>query len=45
VKSLVDEDLLQYNETWAAAGTPNAVFQLAPPDLVKIMGGKIVKVT
>ncbi|CAO5185049.1 YbaK/aminoacyl-tRNA synthetase-associated domain-containing protein [Frankia sp. AiPs1] len=25
---LVDEDLLQYDEVWAAAGTPNAVFRI-----------------
>ncbi|MCK9923468.1 YbaK/EbsC family protein [Frankia sp. AgPm24] len=24
----VDEDLLQYDEVWAAAGTPNAVFRI-----------------
>ncbi|AXI02018.1 YbaK/EbsC family protein [Aquirhabdus parva] len=24
----VDEDLLQFDETWAAAGTPNAVFKI-----------------
>lgn len=25
---VVDEDLLQYEEVWAAAGTPNAVFKI-----------------
>ena len=25
---LVDEDLLTFEETWAAAGTPNAVFRI-----------------
>lgn len=39
--TLIDEDLLQYEEIWAAAGTPNAVFQLTPPDLVRIAGGRV----
>ena len=34
----IDEDLLQYNEIWAAAGTPNAVFMLTPSDLIKMTG-------
>ncbi|MEW1881100.1 YbaK/EbsC family protein [Rhodococcus sp. NPDC080181] len=29
--TVVDEDLLQYSTTWAAAGTPNAVFQIKGP--------------
>jgi prolyl-tRNA editing enzyme YbaK/EbsC (Cys-tRNA(Pro) deacylase) len=40
----LDEDLLQYDEIWAAAGTPNAVFKLTPADLLKITAGKKVKV-
>lgn len=42
--TLVDEDLLQYTEIWAAAGTPNAVFRLTPPDLLKITLGQVVRV-
>jgi len=45
VETFVDEDLLQYSEIWAAAGTPNAVFRLAPPDLVRMTGGQVVKIT
>ena len=37
----VDEDLLQYTEIWAAAGTPHAVFRLSPSDLLKITGGNL----
>jgi prolyl-tRNA editing enzyme YbaK/EbsC (Cys-tRNA(Pro) deacylase) len=40
----IDEDLLQYEEIWAAAGSPNAVFQLAPSDLVKMTGGRVISV-
>jgi prolyl-tRNA editing enzyme YbaK/EbsC (Cys-tRNA(Pro) deacylase) len=37
----VDQDLLQYDEVWAAAGTPNAVFCIEPRDLVRITGGVV----
>jgi len=37
----IDEDLLQYEEIWAAAGTPHAVFKIAPADLVRITGGRV----
>jgi prolyl-tRNA editing enzyme YbaK/EbsC (Cys-tRNA(Pro) deacylase) len=40
----VDHDLLQYDEIWAAAGTPNALFKLAPGDLVGMTGGRVVAV-
>ncbi len=33
----VDEDLLTYDEIWAAAGTPNAVFMM-PGNLTEILG-------
>ena len=41
---LVDADLLQYEEIWAAAGTPNAIFRLTPADLVKITAGQVVSI-
>ena len=40
----IDEDLLQYDEIWAAAGTPNAVFKLTPSDLIKMTGGRVVSI-
>lgn len=40
----IDEDLLQYAEVWAAAGTPHAVFKLNPRELPRITGGKVIKV-
>lgn len=42
--TFIDEDLLQYAEVWAAAGTPHAVFKLNPHELPRITGGKVVKV-
>lgn len=41
----MDEDLFQFAEIWAAAGTPNAVFRLTPDDLLRMTGGKVVKIT
>jgi prolyl-tRNA editing enzyme YbaK/EbsC (Cys-tRNA(Pro) deacylase) len=41
---LIDEDLLQYKEIWAAAGTPNAVFKLTPSDLVKMTRGRVISI-
>ncbi|MEK7325424.1 MAG: YbaK/EbsC family protein [Chloroflexota bacterium] len=42
--TFVDEDLMQYDTIWAAAGTPNAVFPLTPDELVKMTGGKVAAV-
>ena len=33
---LVDQDLFKYEEIWAAAGTPFAVFKLTPAQLVEM---------
>jgi prolyl-tRNA editing enzyme YbaK/EbsC (Cys-tRNA(Pro) deacylase) len=41
IETYVDEDLLQYEEVWAAAGTPHAVFPIRPADLVRASGGKV----
>jgi prolyl-tRNA editing enzyme YbaK/EbsC (Cys-tRNA(Pro) deacylase) len=39
--TLIDRDLLAYDEIWAAAGTPNAVFRLTPEDLGQLTGGRV----
>ena len=39
--TLIDEALLAFEEIWAAAGTPNAVFRLSPKDLGDLTGGRI----
>jgi prolyl-tRNA editing enzyme YbaK/EbsC (Cys-tRNA(Pro) deacylase) len=44
IETFVDEDLLQYEEIWAAAGTPHAVFRLVPADLVRLAGGRVVPI-
>ena len=38
----VDEDLLQHDVVWAAAGTPFAVFAIRPDRLVEACGGTAV---
>jgi Cys-tRNA(Pro) deacylase len=38
----VDADLLQFEQVWAAAGTPNSVFSIAPRDLVRVASGQVV---
>lgn len=41
----IDQDLLQYEEIWAAAGTPHAVFRLNPTDLVRMTCGTVIPIT
>ena len=36
--TVLDQDLLGFNEVWAAAGTPDAVFCLTPSDLRTFTG-------
>ncbi|HEY6543251.1 MAG TPA: YbaK/EbsC family protein [Ktedonobacteraceae bacterium] len=40
--TFIDRDLLQYDEIWAAAGSPHAVFRLTPGDLQRMTGGEVV---
>lgn len=44
IKTFIDKDLLQYEEVWAAAGTPQAVFRLAPSDLQTMTDGSIIDI-
>ncbi|HEY3343500.1 MAG TPA: YbaK/EbsC family protein [Anaerolineaceae bacterium] len=44
IRTFIDEDLLQYPEIWAAAGSPNAVFRLTPADLQAMTGGEVVSI-
>ena len=38
----IDEDLLKFDSVWAAAGTPNAVFNLQGNDLLEMTDGKVL---
>jgi prolyl-tRNA editing enzyme YbaK/EbsC (Cys-tRNA(Pro) deacylase) len=44
METYLDEDLLQYDLIWAAAGTPNAVFELTPALLKELTGGTVAAV-
>jgi prolyl-tRNA editing enzyme YbaK/EbsC (Cys-tRNA(Pro) deacylase) len=44
VETYIDEDLFQYDEIWAAAGTPCTVFRLTPKDLGKMGQGSVVNI-
>ena len=41
LRIFIDPDLLTYDEVWAAAGTWNDVFPIAPNDLVRASGGVV----
>lgn len=43
--TIIDEDLLQYETIWAAAGHPKAVFQLTPQELIDMTGGQVQSIT
>ena len=44
METYIDEDFLKYATIWAAAGTPNAIFELRTEDLQKMTGGKVLQV-
>jgi prolyl-tRNA editing enzyme YbaK/EbsC (Cys-tRNA(Pro) deacylase)/GNAT superfamily N-acetyltransferase len=45
ISTFIDEDLLEYEQIWAAAGTPHAVFGLSPADLEDLTGGRVINIT
>lgn len=45
IETVIDEDLLAYDEVWAAAGTPTHVFPIAPAVLVERTGGRVARVS
>ncbi|GCE49576.1 prolyl-tRNA editing enzyme YbaK/EbsC (Cys-tRNA(Pro) deacylase) [Thermosporothrix hazakensis] len=44
IRTFIDEDLLQYSEIWAAAGTPTSIFKLTPHDLQTMTDGQVVTI-
>ena len=44
METYLDEDFLSHKTIWAAAGTPNAIFELKTEDLQKMTSGKIAQV-
>ncbi|WP_420420726.1 YbaK/EbsC family protein [Simkania sp.] len=45
IRTLIDQDLLQHEVCWAAAGTPHAVFSLKSSELVTLTDGEVVQVS
>ena len=41
VVTLIDQSLFRFNEIWAAAGNPHAVFELSPQDLTRLTGAPV----
>ena len=39
--TLIDRELFRFDEIWAAAGHPNAVFRLSPNELVALTGAPV----
>jgi prolyl-tRNA editing enzyme YbaK/EbsC (Cys-tRNA(Pro) deacylase) len=44
LRIFIDRDLLGYEQIWAAAGHPNAVFRLTPAELQRLTGGTVITV-
>ena len=42
--TLIDRELLRFDEIWAAAGHPHAVFRLKPQDLERLTGAPVADV-
>jgi prolyl-tRNA editing enzyme YbaK/EbsC (Cys-tRNA(Pro) deacylase) len=41
---LIDADLERFPAVWAAGGTPNAVFRIAPAELIRLTEGQVADV-
>jgi prolyl-tRNA editing enzyme YbaK/EbsC (Cys-tRNA(Pro) deacylase) len=44
IETYLDEDFLEYQTIWAAAGNPNAIFELPTEALQKLTAAKVVRV-
>ena len=44
IETYIDQDLLQFKELWAAAGTPNSVFCLDSSTLQNLTDGKVIAI-
>ena len=42
--ALMDEDLLRHTAIWPAAGHPNSMFCISPPDLARVSSAEIIDV-
>lgn len=44
ITTFIDQDLSQYDEIWAAAGTPRSVFRTTAAEIARITGGRVVSI-
>ena len=44
LRTIIDQDLFQYDEIWAAAGTPRAIFRTTPAQLQEMTQGEVADV-
>ena len=44
LRLILDRDLMQYDQLWAAAGMPHSVFRITPAQLVDLTGGELADV-
>lgn len=44
LRTIIDDDLMAFDVIWAAAGTPNAVFQTTPADLQAMTEGQVADI-
>lgn len=44
IKTLIDQDLMQYDDIFAAGGTPESIFKTTPSDLVKMTNGQLADI-
>ena len=45
IPTVCDPSLLEYDEVWAAAGTPSTVFPITPTKLLALTGAEVIDVT
>jgi Cys-tRNA(Pro) deacylase len=44
LRTVIDDDLMTFDVIWAAAGTPNAVFETTPADLLAMTKGQVADI-
>jgi prolyl-tRNA editing enzyme YbaK/EbsC (Cys-tRNA(Pro) deacylase) len=44
IDTYIDTDLMDFEDVWAAAGSPHAIFKLKSSDLPRLTGGRIIAV-
>lgn len=45
IQAFVDSRLIEFDEIWAAAGTPNYVFASSPSDMLSFCDGQLAEFT